>query len=141
MSHGETPITFLGNITADPELRYTAQGTPVLNLRVASTPTRYNKKTGQREDQEPTFLTCYAWRHLAENAAATFTKGMRVIVYGTLHQRQWEAKDGTKRSTYEVTVTDLGPSLMFATAQIQRDQPTTHNHSPENTNGFSPTPY
>lgn len=120
MAQGDTPITIIGNLVADPELRFTSSGTPVASFRVASTPRAYNRDTGQWEDGDALFLTCNVWRQAAENTANTLTKGMRVIVNGRLRQRSYQTRDGENRTVYEVEVDEVGPSLTFATATVQR---------------------
>lgn len=120
MAQGETPITLVGNIVADPELRYTPSGKPVASARVASTPRAFNRDTNQWEDQDGLFLTCNIWGDAAENVMETLSKGMRVIVQGRLRQRNYENRNGERRSVYEVEVDDIGPSLKFATATVHR---------------------
>lgn len=120
MAQGETPITIIGNLVADPELRFTSSGTPVASFRIASTPRAYNRDTGQWEDGDALFLTCNVWRQAAENVAQSLTKGMRVIVNGRLRQRSYQTRDGENRTVYEVEVDEVGPSLTFATATVQR---------------------
>ena len=121
MAQGETPITLVGNIVADPELRYTPSGAAVANFRVASTPRAFNRDSGQWEDQEGLFLTCNTWREAAENVMETLSKGMRVIVQGRLRQRNYETREGEKRTVYEIEVDEVGPSLKFASAQVTRN--------------------
>lgn len=116
---GETQITVVGNLTADPELRYTAQSVPVASFTVASTPRTYNRASGQWEDGTAMFLRCSAWREMAENIAESLTKGMRVMVHGRLQQRNWE-RDGQNRSSLEIQVDEIGPSLRYAQAQVTR---------------------
>jgi len=118
---GETPITIVGNIVADPELRFTPAGAAVCNFRVASTPKRYNSQTNQWEDGEALFLTCNAWKHLAENTADSLAKGMRVIVTGRLKQRSFQTREGDNRTVFEIDVDEVGPSLRYATAQVNRN--------------------
>ena len=118
---GETPITIVGNIVADPELRFTPAGAAVCNFRVASTPKRYNSQTNQWEDGEALFLTCNAWKHLAENTSDSLAKGMRVIVTGKLKQRSFQTREGDNRTVFEIDVDEVGPSLRFATAQVNRN--------------------
>lgn len=118
---GETPITIIGNIVAEPELRFTPAGAAVCNFRVASTPRTYNKQTQQWEDGEAMFLTCNAWRQLGENTAESLTKGMRVIVTGKLKQRSFQTREGENRSVFEIDVEEVGPSLRYATAQVNRN--------------------
>ena len=121
MAQGDTPITIVGNVVADPELKYTPSGAAVANFRVASTPKKFNKETRQWEDQEGLFLTCNAWKSLAENVTESLHKGMRVIVTGTLRQRSYETREGQKRTVYEIEVDAVGPDLRFATAQVTRN--------------------
>lgn len=115
---GETPITIVGNIVADPELRFTPAGAAVCNFRVASTPKRFNSQTNQWEDGEALFLTCNAWKHLAENTSDSLAKGMRVIVTGKLKQRSFQTREGDNRTVFEIDVDEVGPSLRFSTAQV-----------------------
>lgn len=122
MSQGDTPITIVGNIVADPELRFTPSGAAVANFRIASTPRTFNKQTNQWEDGEGLFLTCNVWRQAAENVAESLSKGMRVIVNGRLRQRSYETREGEKRTVYEVEVDEVGPSLKYATAKVTRTQ-------------------
>ncbi|MGV0428534.1 single-stranded DNA-binding protein [Corynebacterium pyruviciproducens] len=119
---GETPITVIGNLVADPELRYIPSGAAVANFRIASTPRTYNRQTGQWEDQEALFLTCNIWREAAENVANSLTKGMRVIVNGRLRQRSYQTREGENRTIFEVEVDEVGPSLRYATAQVTRNE-------------------
>ena len=120
MSHGDTPITIVGNTVADPELRYTPNGAAVTNFRVASTPRRYDAQSGQYVDGEPLFMTCSLWKQHAENVANSLTKGMRVIVTGRLRQRSFETQQGEKRTVFEVEVDEVGPALRYATAQVAK---------------------
>ena len=120
MAQGDTPITVVGNIVADPELRFTPSGAAVANFRIASTPRRFNSQTNQWEDGEGLFLTCNVWRQAAENVAEPLQKGMRVIVNGRLRQRSYETREGEKRTVYEVEVDEVGPSLKYATAKVTR---------------------
>ena len=120
MRNGATPITVVGNITGDPELRYTPRGDAVLSWRVASTPRVYDKNTQDWVDGETLFLTCNLWRQPAENAAASLTKGMRIIVEGTLKQHSYQTKDGEQRTSYEIEVDEVGPSLRYATAHVTK---------------------
>ncbi len=114
----DTQITLIGNLVSDPELRFTPNGQPVANFRVASTPRFYNKTTGEFEDKDALFLTCNVWRQAAENVTESLTRGMRVIVSGNLIQRSYETKEGEKRTVYEVDVQDVGPSLLRAQAKV-----------------------
>ena len=120
MGQGDTTITIAGNIVADPELRYTPAGAPVCNFRVASTPRTFNKQTNQWEDGEAMFLTCNVWRQAAENAAQSLAKGMRVIVQGRLKARSFQNREGESRTVFEIDVDEVGPSLTFATATVNR---------------------
>ena len=120
MAQGETSITVVGNLVADPELRFTPAGAAVANFRIASTPRRFNRQTSQWEDGEAMYLTCNVWRQAAENVAESLSKGMRVIVQGRLRQRSYESREGERRSIFEVEVDEVGPSLSFATAQVTR---------------------
>ena len=118
---GETPITIVGNIVAEPELRFTPAGAAVCNFRVASTSRRYNSQTQQWEDGEAMFLTCNAWKQLGENTAESLAKGMRVIVTGKLKQRSFQTREGENRSVFEIDVEEVGPSLRYATTQVNRN--------------------
>ncbi len=117
---GETPITVIGNLTADPELRFTANGAPVANFTVASTPRTFDRQTSEWRDGEALFLRCSVWRQHAENVAESLSKGMRVIVYGNLKANSYQAQDGSKRTSFEVDVEEVGPALKFATATVNR---------------------
>lgn len=117
---GETPITIVGNVAAEPELRFTPAGAAVCNFRVASTPRTYNKQTNQWEDGEAMFLTCNAWKQLGENTAESLAKGMRVIVTGRLKQRSFQTREGENRTAFEIDVEEVGPSVRYATAQVNR---------------------
>ncbi|MDO5669776.1 MAG: single-stranded DNA-binding protein [Corynebacterium sp.] len=121
MAIGDTPITVVGNVVADPELRFTPSGAAVANFRVASTPRVFNRDSGQYEDGEALFLTCNVWRQAAENVAESLTKGMRVIVNGRLKQRSYQTKEGENRTVFEIEVDEVGPSLKFASAQVNRN--------------------
>lgn len=116
---GETIITVVGNLTADPELKFTPAGAAVASFTVASTPRTFDKATSQWVDGEALFLRCSLWRQAGENAAESLTKGMRVIVQGRLKQRSFE-KDGQKRTVIELDVDEIGPSLKYATATVQK---------------------
>ena len=117
---GETRVTVVGNLTADPELRFTASGAPVADFTVAATPRTFDRATGEWKDGDPLFLRCSLWRQPAENAATSLTKGARVIVEGVLRQRSFETKDGEKRTVVELDVDEIGASLRYATARINR---------------------
>ncbi|MFC0313603.1 single-stranded DNA-binding protein [Gordonia phosphorivorans] len=117
---GETPITIIGNLTADPELRFTASGAPVANFTVASTPRTFDRQTNEWKDGEALFLRCSIWRDTAENVTESLTKGSRVIVQGNLKQRSYQTREGEKRTVVELDVEEIGPSLRYATAKITR---------------------
>lgn len=117
---GETIITVVGNLTADPELRTTGNGASVASFTIASTARTYNRNTGQFEDGNALFMRCSAWRDLAEHCASTLSKGMRVIAQGRLQQRSYQAQDGSNRTVIEMTIDEIGPSLRYATAQVTR---------------------
>lgn len=117
---GETQITVVGNLTADPELRYTQSGVPVANFTIASTPRTFDKASGEWKDGEALFLRASVWRDFAEHVAGSLTKGMRVIAQGNLRQRNYETKEGEKRTSIELDVQEIGPSLRYATAQVTR---------------------
>lgn len=120
MAQGDTVITVVGNLVADPELRFTPSGAAVANFRIASTPRRFNSQTNQWEDGEALFLSCNIWRQAAENVAESLTKGMRVIVQGRLKQRSFETREGEKRTVFELEVDEIGPALKYATAKVTR---------------------
>jgi single-strand DNA-binding protein len=120
MAAGDTPITVVGNLVADPELRFTASGQPVATFRVASTPRIMDRQTNEWKDGDSLFLSCNVWRQAAENVAESLQRGMRVIVTGRLKQRNYETKEGEKRTVYEVEVDDVGPSLRNASAKVNR---------------------
>ena len=117
---GDTQITLVGNLVDDVDLRFTAQGTPVANFRVASTPRTFDRQAGEWKDGEAMFLTCTVWRQYAENIADTLTKGMRVIVQGRLKQRSFETQQGEKRTVFEVDAEEVGPALRYVTAKVTR---------------------
>jgi len=117
---GETIITVVGNLTDDPELKFTPSGAPVANFTVASTPRTFDKQTNEWKDGDALFLRCAAWRQLAENVAESLTKGQRVIVTGALRVRQFERQDGSKGTSVEMNVDEVGPSLKFATAKVTK---------------------
>ncbi|MGH3923922.1 MAG: single-stranded DNA-binding protein [Pseudonocardiaceae bacterium] len=117
---GETVITVVGNLTADPELRFTASGAAVANFTVASTPRTFDRQTGEWKDGDALFLRCNIWRQAAENTAESLTRGMRVIVSGRLRQRSFETREGEKRTVVELEVDEVGPSLRYATAKVNK---------------------
>lgn len=116
----ETTITITGNLVDQPQLKYSPAGVAVASFRIASTPRYLDKATGEWKDQDSLFLTCSAWRQLAEGIAETFEKGMRVIVTGRLRQRSYEDREGSKRTVCEVEADDCGPSLRNASARVTR---------------------
>jgi single-strand DNA-binding protein len=120
MAAGDTQITIIGNLVNDPELRFTPAGQPVATFRVASTPRYMDRNTNEWKDGESLFLSCNVWRQAAENVAESLQRGMRVIVSGRLRQRNYETKEGEKRTVYEVEVDDVGPSLRNASAKVNR---------------------
>ncbi|MDS2173461.1 single-stranded DNA-binding protein [Nesterenkonia sp. CL21] len=117
---GETIITVVGNLTADPELRFTPSGAAVSNFVIASTPRFFDRQANEWKDGETLFVRCSLWREAAENAAESLTKGTRVIAQGRLKARSFETKEGERRTSWELDVDEIGPSLRFATASVQR---------------------
>ncbi|MHA6623795.1 single-stranded DNA-binding protein [Pseudonocardia sichuanensis] len=117
---GETVITVIGNLTADPELRFTPSGAAVANFTVASTPRTFDRQSGEWKDGDALFLRCNVWRQAAENVAETLTRGMRVMVQGRLRQRSFETREGEKRTVVELEVDEVGPSLRYATAKVNK---------------------
>ncbi len=117
---GDTVITVVGNLVDDPELRFTASGAAVAKFRIASTPRFMDKQSGEWKDGDALFLSCNIWRQAAENAAESLTRGTRVVVQGRLRQRSYETREGEKRTVYELEVDEVGPSLRYATAKVQR---------------------
>ncbi|MFE9340845.1 single-stranded DNA-binding protein [Streptomyces sp. NPDC007063] len=117
---GETTLTIVGNVVADPELRFTPSGAAVANFRIASTPRHFDRQTNEWKDGDPLFLGVSAWRQLGENVAESIQKGARVIVVGRLQQRQYEDREGNKRSSYEITAEEVAPSLRNATAAVTK---------------------
>jgi single-strand DNA-binding protein len=117
---GDTIITVVGNLTADPELRFTPSGAAVANFTVASTPRIYDRQSGEWKDGEALFLRCNIWREAAENVAESLTRGSRVIVQGRLKQRSFETREGEKRTVVECEVDEIGPSLRYATAKVNK---------------------
>jgi len=119
---GETTLTVIGNLTGDPELRFTPSGSAVANFTVASTPRTFDRQSNEWKDGETLFLRCSIWREAAENVAETLAKGMRVIMSGRLKPRSYETKEGEKRTVIEFEVDEIGPSLRYASAKVQRTQ-------------------
>ena len=117
---GETVITVVGNLVDDPELRFTPSGAAVANFRIASTPRTFDKQTNEWKDGEGLFLSCAIWRQAAENVAESLQRGMRVVVQGRLKSRQYETREGEKRTVFEIDVEEVGPSLKYATAKVTR---------------------
>ncbi|MCU1579929.1 MAG: single-stranded DNA-binding protein [Rhodoglobus sp.] len=117
---GETVITVVGNLTSDPELRYTQAGLAVANFTIASTPRNFDRASNDWKDGEALFLRASVWREFAEHVAGSLTKGSRVIATGRLKQRSYETKEGEKRTSIELEVDEIGPSLRYATAQVTR---------------------
>ena len=118
---GETTITLVGNLTADPELRFTPSGAAVANFTVASTPRTFDRQTNEWKDGDAMFLNCAVWRQAAENVAESLQKGMRVIVQGRLKSRSYETREGERRTVFEIDVDEIGPALKYATAKISRN--------------------
>jgi single-strand DNA-binding protein len=117
---GDTIITVVGNLTADPELRFTPSGAAVANFTVASTPRTFDRQTNEWKDGEALFLRCNIWRQAAENVAESLTRGARVVVTGRLKQRSFETREGEKRTVIELEVDEIGPSLRYATAKVNK---------------------
>jgi len=120
MAQGDIPVTIVGNLTNDPELRFTPSGAAVASFTVASSTRVLDKQTNEWKDGDTTFLRCNVWRQYAENVAESLQRGMRVIVNGRLKQRSYETKEGEKRTVYEVEVDDVGPALRYATAKVTK---------------------
>ncbi len=117
---GETVITLVGNLTADPELRFTPSGAAVANFTVASTPRTFDRQSNEWRDGEAMFINCAVWRQAAENVAESLQKGMRVVVQGRLKSRSYETREGERRTVFEIDVDEIGPSLRYATAKVTR---------------------
>lgn len=133
---GETIITVIGNLTNEPELRFTPSGSAVANFTIASTPRTFDRQSNDWKDGETIFLRCNVWREAAENVAETLTKGMRVVAQGFLKQRSYDTKEGEKRSVMELEVQEIGPSLRYASAKVTRAQRT--DGASGNGGGFTP---
>lgn len=118
----ETTLTIVGNLVADPELRFTPSGAAVANFTVASTPRQFDKTKQEWVDGEALFLRCQIWREAAENVAETLTRGQRVIATGKLKQRSYETREGEKRTSMELEIEEIGPSLRYATAKVNKTQ-------------------
>jgi single-strand DNA-binding protein len=119
---GDTIITVVGNLTGDPELRFTPSGAAVANFTIASTPRAFDRQTNEWKDGDTLFLRCSAWREMAENVAESLTKGTRVIAQGRLVQRSYETREGEKRTVVELQVDEVGPSMRYASAKVTRAQ-------------------
>jgi single-strand DNA-binding protein len=119
---GDTTLTIIGNLTGDPELRFTPSGAAVANFTVASTPRTFDRQANEWKDGDTLFMRCSIWREAAENVAESLTKGMRVIVQGRLTQRAYETREGEKRTVVELQVDEIGPSLRYASAKVTRAQ-------------------
>ncbi len=119
---GDTVITIIGNLTSEPELRFTPSGAAVANFTVASTPRIYDRQSGDWKDGETLFMRCSIWREAAENAAESLHRGTRVIASGRLKSRSYETKEGEKRTVVEMEVDELGPSLRYASANVTKNQ-------------------
>jgi single-strand DNA-binding protein len=117
---GDTIITVVGNLTADPELRFTPSGAAVANFTVASTPRTFDRQSNEWKDGEALFMRCNVWRQAAENVAESLTRGARVVVTGRLKQRSFETREGEKRTVVELEVDEIGPSLKYATAKVNK---------------------
>jgi single-strand DNA-binding protein len=124
---GETTITVIGNLTSDPELRFTPSGSAVANFTIASTPRTFDRQSNEWKDGETLFLRASVWREAAENVAESLTKGTRVIVSGRLKSRSYETKEGEKRTVIELEVDEIGPSLRYANAKVNRTQRSNEN--------------
>ena len=119
---GETVITVVGNLTADPELRFTPSGAAVANFTIASTPRQFDRQANEWKDGDTLFLNCSIWRQAAENVAESLTRGMRVVAQGRLKQRSYETREGEKRTVIELDVDEVGPSLRYAAAKVNKTQ-------------------
>jgi single-strand DNA-binding protein len=138
---GDTTITIVGNLTDDPDLRFTPNGAAVANFTVASTPRFFDKQTNEWRDGEALFLRCSIWRQAAENVAETLQRGARVIVSGRLKQRSYETREGEKRTTFEVDVDEIGPSLKYATAKVTKTSRSGANSAGGNLGGGGNDPW
>ena len=135
---GETIVTIVGNLTADPELRFTPSGAPVANFTVASTPRTFDRASSEWKDGDAMFLNCSVWRQAAENVAESLTKGMRVIVQGRLKSRSYETREGERRTVFEVEVEEVGPALKYATAKVTRSSRDHQPVTPMKSSGADP---
>lgn len=130
---GETVVTVVGNLTADAELRYTQNGLPVANFTIASTPRTFDKATSAYKDGDALFLRASVWREFAEHVAGSLTKGMRVVAQGRLRQRSFQDREGNQRTSIELEVDEIGPSLRYATAQVTRAARQDNQGQPQST--------
>ncbi|GAB3382740.1 single-stranded DNA-binding protein [Amycolatopsis echigonensis] len=137
---GETVITVVGNLTSDPELRFTPSGAAVANFTVASTPRTLDRESGEWKDGEALFLRCSVWRQAAENVAESLTRGARVLVTGRLVQRSFETKEGEKRTVVELQVDEIGPSLRYATAKVTKASRSSGETSGPSADGWGAAP-
>lgn len=137
---GETVITVVGNLTADPELRYTSTGLAVASFTIASTPRMFDKQSGEWKDGAPLFLRASVWREFAEHVASSLSKGARVVAQGKLKQRQYETKEGEKRTAIELEVEEIGPSLRYATAQVTRASAGARQQPQQQSQGWATAP-
>lgn len=135
---GETVITIVGNLTADPELRWTQSGSPVASFTIASTPRSFDRQSGEWKDGETLFMRCTAWREMAENIAETLRKGSRTMVRGRLVQRSFETREGDRRTVVELQADEVGVSLRHARAQVTRTGGQGQQGQPTAASGFSP---
>ena len=133
---GETVITVVGNLTNDPELRFTPSGSAVANFTIASTPRTFDRQSNDWKDGETLFLRASVWREAAENVAETLTKGTRVVAQGRLKSRSYDTKEGEKRTVMELEVDEIGPSLRYASAKVTRTQRSGGGNGGGNSGGF-----
>ena len=133
---GETPITIVGNLTADPELRFTPSGAAVANFTVASTPRQFDRQANEFKDGETLFMRCSVWREAAENVSESLTRGARVVVTGRLVSRSWQTQEGENRTVMEMQVDEIGPSLRYATAKVTK----ANRQSGQQSGGWQPAP-
>jgi single-strand DNA-binding protein len=135
---GETLITVVGNITGDPELRFTPSGAAVANFTIASTPRKFDRQANEWKDGDTLFMRCSIWRDAAENVAESLVRGTRVLAQGFLEQRSYDTKEGEKRTVVELNVQEIGPSLRYASAKVNRTQRQGAPSSPAQGSGEDP---
>ena len=137
----ETTLNITGNLVDDPELRFTPSGSAVANFKIAATPRTFDRQTNAWKDGEALFLRCSVWREMAENVAESLTKGMRVIIEGRLKSRSYETKEGEKRTVIELEVDEIGPSLKYPNAKVNRTQRNNSGgfNQPAQPSGFGPS--